>query len=94
MPGDLYSDEVNSLEPSHELLKANSLVWSIFSQDERGIKLLEFWKKNILQAPVCEPGSPEGYGHWREGNNAFIRSIDVSIKEYENYEANVGASKK
>jgi hypothetical protein len=45
-----------------------------------GLQLLETLKEIFLYQPVCPPGSVEGYGYKREGENQLIIRIATIVK--------------
>lgn len=45
-----------------------------------GEQLLQTLEELYLLRPVCPPGSPEGYGYMREGENSLIMRFKNIIK--------------
>jgi uncharacterized protein YfbU (UPF0304 family) len=54
--------------------ETRNLVIAVFA-NPHGIQLLDRWDDLYVRQPVCPPGSIEGYGYKREGENAFIIKI-------------------
>lgn len=72
------------------------LCYQVFLKNDDGKELLEIAKnKYIYELPVCPPGSQEGFGYWREGQNSVIKLFDIMAKTFiENQSNQPGEYKK
>lgn len=72
------------------------LCYNIFLKTSDGREWIEISKnKYIYECPTCVPGSPEGTGYFREGQNEFIRNTERLAKSFiENQNNKSGEIKK
>jgi hypothetical protein len=65
-----------------DVLHFNKLIYEVFELNERGASLLKMLKEQFIDVPVCTPGSVEGMGFYREGQNSVIRYFFDAIKNH------------
>jgi len=60
----------------------DAMISRLFKTQD-GKEILKHLEDRYIKAPVCIPGSPEGQGYYREGQNSVIRAIQNAIVRQE-----------
>jgi hypothetical protein len=70
----LQEDIKSQNKAQMDAFKEECLLYATVFNSDAGQKILKKLER-VLEFPTWEPGKPEAYGYWREGNNHIVRYI-------------------